>query len=118
MSYGFEQLEVFKRAYRVSLEIHKASLSFPKHEQYGLADQIRRASKGICANIAEGYGKQHYSKAEFRRFISMATGSADEMRVWLRYGLDLGYIEHTQWQAWRDSYEEIAKMLTGLASGL
>lgn len=55
---GFEDLEVFKRAYKVSLEIHSLSLNFPKHEQFaGLADQMRRASKGICANIAEGYGK-------------------------------------------------------------
>ena len=53
---GFEDLEVFKKSYRISLEIHRLSLDFPKHEQLrGLADQIRRASKGICANIAEGY---------------------------------------------------------------
>ena len=54
----FEELEVFKRAYGVSLEIHKASLAFPKIEQYALADQIRRASKSICANIAEGLPNQ------------------------------------------------------------
>ena len=54
---SFEDLEVFKRAYRVSLEVHRASLSFPAIEQRALADQVRRASKSICANIAEGYGK-------------------------------------------------------------
>ena len=113
--HGFERLEVFKRAYRVSLEIHKASLTFPSSEQYaGIADQMRRASKSICANIAEGSGKQAYSKAEFRRFIAMAIGSADEMRLWLRYCFDLGYLEESSWREWRDSYEEIAKMLTGL----
>ena len=77
---SFERLEVFKRAYRVSLEIHRVSLSFPEIEQRALADQIRRASKSICANLAEGFGKQAHSKAEFRRFIGMALGSADEMR--------------------------------------
>ena len=50
---GFEELDVFQRAYRLSLEIHRRSLQFPAVEQYGLADQVRRASKGICANIAE-----------------------------------------------------------------
>ena len=50
----FEDLEVFKRAYRVSLEVHKATLHFPMIEQYALGDQIRRASKSICANIGEG----------------------------------------------------------------
>ena len=114
----FDELEVFKRAYVVSLEIHKASLMFPQVEQYALADQIRRASKGICANLAEGFGKQTHSKVEFRRFIYIAVGSADEMRVWLRYCFDLGYIQEQQWQTWRDEYETIAKMLNGLVRSL
>ena len=112
---SFEDLEVFKRAYLVSLEVHRISLQFPKIEQYGLADQIRRASKSICANLAEGFGKQSRSTAEFRRYIQISLGSADEMRVWIRYCLDLGYIEQPQWQIWRDEYQEIAKMLQGLS---
>jgi four helix bundle protein len=114
----FEDLEVFKRAYRVSLEVHKATLGFPSIEQYALGDQIRRASKSICANIGEGFGKQRQSRAEFRRFLMMALGSADEMRIWLRYGLDLGYIQEPAWQAWREEYREIAKMLQGLLTKL
>jgi four helix bundle protein len=114
-AYGFERLEVFRRAYRVSLEIHQASLSFPKVEQFGgIAEQIRRASKSICANLAEGFGKRSYSQAEFNRYIAIAIGSADEVRLWLRYSLDLQYIDEIHWQLWRDSYEEIAKMLQGL----
>ena len=111
----FEELEVFKRAYRISLEIHRTSLAFPKIEQHALADQIRRCSKGICANLAEGFAKSSNSKAELRRFLSMAIGSADEMRVWLRYCRDLEYVSESQWQAWRDEYREIARMLQGLA---
>ena len=49
-----EDLEVFRRAYRLSLEVHRASLEFPRIEQFALADQVRRASKSICANLAEG----------------------------------------------------------------
>ena len=112
---SFEDLDVFRKAYTISLKIHKVSLNFPKHEQFnGLADQMRRASKGICANVAEGYGKQRISKAEFKRYLQMAIGSADEMRVWTRYCHDLGYINQAQWQEWRDTYHDIAKMLTGL----
>ena len=114
----FEELEVFRRAYRVSLDIHRASLKFPRLEQYGLADQIRRASKSICANLAEGFAKSRRSPAELRRFIDMALGSADEMRVWLRYCLDLEYIDQARWQAWRDEYEAIAKMLQGLSKSV
>ena len=110
----FEDLEVFQRAYRVSLEIHRSSLEFPKREQYGLADQIRRASKSICANLAEGFGKQNHSTAEFKRYVSMAIGSSDEMRVWLRYSLDLQYIDEIEWQKWREEYQEISRMLQGL----
>lgn len=54
----FEELNVFQKAYKVSLELHKFSLTLPSIEQYALGDQLRRASKGICANIAEGFGKQ------------------------------------------------------------
>ena len=108
---GFEDLEVFQRAYRLALEIHRESLRFPQVEQYALADQMRRASKSICVNLAEGYAKQGYSIAEFKRFVQMSVGSADEMRVWCRFCHDLGYIDAATWQRWRDEYQEIAKML-------
>ena len=113
---SFEDLEVFQRAYRLSLEVHRESLTFPKIEQHALGDQIRRASKSVPANIAEGFGKQRLSPAEFKRFLMTAVGSADEMRVWSRYCFDLGYIDGGSWKRWRDEYEEIAKMLQGLHS--
>jgi four helix bundle protein len=113
MNTTFEGLEVFQRAYKISLEIHRKSLQLPKIEQYGLADQIRRASKSIAVNLAEGYGKRK-SKAEFKRCIQIALGSADEMRVWVRYLYDLDYIDQQQWQVWKNEYQEIAKMLNGL----
>ena len=111
---SFEDLEVFQRAYRLSLDIHRASLTFPATEQRALADQIRRASKSICVNIAEGYGRQKRSKAEFKRFVQVAIGSSDEMRVWVRYALGLGYVEEPTWRRWRDEYQTIVRMLQSL----
>ena len=111
---SLEDLEVFQRAYRLSLDVHRVSLAFPDVEQRALADQIRRASKSICANLAEGFAKQVASSAEFRRYIVMALGSAEEMRVWIRYCLDLGYVDEPTWQRWRDEYQEVLKMLSGL----
>ena len=111
----FEDLEVFGRAYRLSLEVHRVSLEFPRIEQFALADQIRRASKSICANIAEGFGKQRQSRTEFHRFIGMAIGSADELQVWTMYCCDLGYIGGDVAERWRGEYREIARMLQGLA---
>ena len=116
-SKGFQKIEVFQRAYKVSLEVHRASLKLPKVEQYGLAEQIRRASKSIPANIAEGYAKRH-SQAELNRFIQMAIGSAEEMTVWLRYCFDLDYINKDEWIAWKSEYREIAKMLTAFSKAV
>ncbi len=96
-----EDLEVFRRAYRLSLEVHRASLEFPAIEQRALADQIRRASKSICANLAEGFGRQRMSRPEFGRFLMMAIGSSDEMQVWVLYCRDLGYIESDVAERWR-----------------
>ena len=98
-----EDLDVFRRAYALSLEVHRLSLEFPRIEQWALADQVRRASKSICANLAEGFGRQRISKAEFRRFLVMAIGSADEMQVWALYCRDLGYIGSDVAGRWRAS---------------
>ena len=113
--FSFEDLEVFRRAYRISLDLHRTSLQFPKVEQFGgLADQMRRASKSICGNIAEGFGKQRQSNLEFKRYLLMAIGSADEMQVWLRYCSDLEYVDQKVCERWRDEYRQIARMLQGL----
>ncbi len=114
----FEDLEVFERAYRISLDVHRASLRFPAVEQHALADQIRRASKSICGNIAEGFGKQRRSSAEFKRYLLMAIGSADEMQVWVRYCSGLEYVDETTCAKWRDEYRQIARMLQGLYSAV
>ncbi len=110
-----EDLNVFRRAYAASLEMHRASLQFPTIEQrYGVADQLRRASKSICSNLAEGFGKQRSSVAEFKRYVIMAVGSADEMQVWIRYAVDLDYVDRNQAERWRDEYRQIARMLQSL----
>lgn len=113
-----KDLEVYKRAYAVSLLVHKATLEFPKIEQYALADQMRRSSKGICANLAEGFGKQTHSKVEFARFISMALGSCSEMETWISYAYDLGYLSDEQLNQWLDDYAAVYGMLVKLRTRL
>jgi four helix bundle protein len=111
---GFESLDVYRRAYGLAMGVHRRTLGFPQIEQFGLADQMRRASKGICANIAEGFARQEVSGADWRRYLTVAIGSADEMRVWCAFARDLGYLEATTADAWRSDYSEIARMLHGL----
>ena len=107
-------MNVFKRTYELSLKIHKASLDFPKNEQYGLADQLRRSSKSICANLVEGFAKQINSKREFSRYVVMSLGSCNEALLWLKYAQDLNYLTQETSQAWQTEYEEIARMLNKL----
>ena len=111
---SFDDLDVYRRAYAVSLDVHRESLRFPRVEQAVLADQMRRASKSICANVAEGFGRQRQSRAEYKRFLVMAIGSADEMQVWIRYARDLGYVEAERGERWIEEYRSIARMLQGL----
>ncbi len=110
----YEDLDVYKLAYRLTLDIHKTSLELPKIEQFGgLADQMRRASRSVCANMAEGFSK-YSSPHEERRFLSISRGSCDEMRFWAKLGADLGYWDSETADTWRTNYTQISKMLYSL----
>lgn len=110
----YEDLDVFKCAFDLSIDIHRASLEFPKIEQYALADQLRRSSKSVCANIAEGFGKQQLSKMEFRRFLLMALGSIEETAVWIKYVRELGYVSVEKADIWKADCEKTTRMLQSL----
>jgi four helix bundle protein len=105
---SFEDLDVYQLSYKLALSIHKKS--------FALADQIRRASKSVCANIAEGFARQRASSPEFHRFLMMAIGSCDEMKVWISFCKDLGYVDELDANKYRDSYIKTARMLHGLRS--
>ncbi|ASM39828.1 23S rRNA-intervening sequence protein [Campylobacter sputorum subsp. bovis] len=87
-------LEIYKSSYNLMLEIHKLTLSYPKIEQFGgIADQLRRSSKSITANMVEGYAKHRFYKDEFKRMLVYSIGSTDETILWIRVSKDLGYID-------------------------
>ena len=112
---GFERLDVYRRSYAAALRVHSLSLGFPEIERQVLGDQMRRASRSIPAMIAEGFGRRRLSGKDYRRFLEMATGSADEMQVWASFARDLGYLDLSKADAMRDEYREIAAMLQGLS---
>ncbi len=119
MGRDVNSLEVFRRAYELSLDIHRASLLFPKIEQFGgIADQLRRSAKSVCALLVEGSGRQSESNTEFRRYVRMAIGSADEAKLWCQYAEDLGYVVPETAKSWRDEFTETARMLQGLLKHL
>ena len=108
---SFRDLDVYKRAFALSLDVHKATLNFPAIEQYALANQLRRASKSICANVAEGYAKQSFSMPEFQRFLGIAIASSVECSVWVDYALALGYITEDKALEWNQEFVVIERML-------
>jgi four helix bundle protein len=111
-------LEMFKLAYAVAIELRPLLKEFPKYEQFGgVADQMRRASSGVCANLVEGFAKG-FSKSEFRRFCGIALGSANEMIFWLRFSRDCGYLDDPTAQTYIENYEQVARMLNGFMSSL
>lgn len=74
---SFRDLEIYQQAYALAIKVHKMSLTLPKFELYEQGSQVRRSSKSIKDNIAEGYGRRRY-KDEFIRFLVFAHSSCDE----------------------------------------
>ncbi|MEQ9090241.1 MAG: four helix bundle protein [Balneola sp.] len=87
-----KNLEIYTIAYDLALEIHKISMKLPKHELYEQGSQIRRSSKSIKDNIAEGYGRRRY-KNEFIRFLIFAHAFCDETISQLNMISDIYYPE-------------------------
>ena len=87
---SFKDLIVWQKAYKLVLEIYKITKDFPKSENYGLSQQMRRAAVSTPSNIAEGYGRKH--KAEYNQFLSIAYGSLLELETQYMLAVDLGYI--------------------------
>ena len=110
MDFGFKDLKVYKLAYELAMEIFELSKSFPKEEKYSLTDQIRRSSRSVCANLAEGYRKRSYPK----NFVSKMTdcdAEASETIVWLDFAFDCNYISEEQKDYLQNKYAEVGKML-------
>jgi len=114
-SHSAWELAVFRKAYEAALDAHRVALKFPKYEQYDLASQLRRSSKSICANLMEGRGRQQGSNAEFKRFVLISLGSADESALWRKFARDLGYLTDDDYDRLEAQFSEIARMLNGLA---
>ncbi|WP_163711638.1 four helix bundle protein [Mangrovibacterium lignilyticum] len=74
---SYKDLEVYQEACKLAIKVHRVSLELPKYELYEQGSQIRRSSKSIKDNIAEGFGRRRY-KDEFIRFLIFAHASCDE----------------------------------------
>ena len=105
----FEDLEVWKRAARLSANIYKELKDL---KDYGFKDQITRSGLSIPSNIAEGFERE--SQKESIVFLSYAKGSCGELRTQVYIGIDIGYISKETGRTWHKEAEEISSMLNGL----
>jgi len=112
---GFKDLKVYKLAYQLAMEIFELTKSFPKEERYSLVDQIRKSSRSVCANIAEAYRKRRYPK-HFTSKITDSDAEASETTVWIDFSADCNYISSEMQISINDRYEEVGKMLGGMAN--
>jgi four helix bundle protein len=110
---SYEDIEAFQRAMLWLRQVHELVLTFPDYEKFDLASQLRRASKSIPANIAEGYSKRR-STRNFKLYLANAQGSANEVVVHFQIAEALGYLSAEQTAPLIEEYRIIGKQLTKL----
>ena len=112
----FKKLSVWKKSHLLTLELYKATSSFPNSEIYGLTSQIRRASASIPANIAEGCCRG--SDLEFKHFLTIALGSASELEYHLLLAKDLHFLKEESHNNLNIQTNEVKKMLIAFINKL
>lgn len=112
----WSELDVWKESHKLTLDLYKITLKFPDIERYGVADQIRRASSSVAANIVEGQSKK--STKDYIKYLYNSRGSIEETRYFLMLSRDLGYIMPDEYKGLEQRCEKISKMLNGLIRSL
>jgi four helix bundle protein len=104
------ELIVYCKAFDAAMQVFDLSKKFPKEETYSLTDQIRRSSRSVCSNTAEGWRKRRY-EAAFTSKLSDAEGEAAETQVWLQFAVKCGYLKRDDVTELYRTYDEILSIL-------
>ncbi len=110
---NFRQLEVWKKAHELTLDLYRISTNFPSEERFGITSQLRRAAASIGANLAEGCGRD--TDSDFKRFVHIARGSAFEVEYHILLAKDLEMISAANNESLNAKINEVKRMLFGLA---
>lgn len=105
-----KDLDVYKKAYKLAMEIFKLSRNFPREERYALTNQIRRSSRSVCLNLREAWAKRRY-EAHFISKLTDCDGENSETNSSLDFAKDCNYINESKYKELIDLNEEIGKML-------
>jgi four helix bundle protein len=112
----FEDISAWQKSRELTKEIYSVTGQGGFSRDYGLKDQIRRASVSVMSNIAEGFERS--GTGEFLQFLATAKGSSGEVRSQLYVALDQDYITQTRFDALASSATQISRMISGLMSYL
>ena len=105
-----KDLEVYRLAYEVAMEVFEASRSWPREEKYALTDQIRRCSRAVCANLREGWAKRRYP-AHFTSKLTDADAENSETDTWLDFAKDSGCLSAEQHECLSNKVSQVGRML-------
>jgi len=107
---GHRDLRAYQLAHRLAMQIFDASKRFPLEERYSLTDQVRRSSRSVAANVAEGFRKRQYPNM-FSAKMAGADAEATETQVWLDFAFECAYIREDVHKQLIADYEQLGKML-------
>ncbi len=109
----FRDLDVYRRAFDAAMEIFQMTKGFPSEEKFSLVDQIRRSSRSVCANLAEGWRKRRYP-AVFKNKVTDSMQEASETQCWLEFSLACKYINKNTFSKLDNEYEQLISMLNSM----
>lgn len=109
----FRDLEVYQLAFKSAMRIFVITKSFPVEERFSLTDQVRRASRSVCSNIAEAWRKRKY-KAVFVNKLTDSMQEASESQCWIEFSFACEYIDRKTFEEIDNEYEKIIAMLNSM----
>ncbi len=112
----YRDLLVWQKAMDLCVEVHDASLLFPKHEVFGLSAQLNRSVVSVPSNIAEGHGRR--TTPDFIHFLFISRGSLNEVETQLTLAMRYNYLSQTDHDDLLERCGEIGRMLNGLIDSL
>ena len=116
MAGGYRTLVVWQRAIDLAATVHQCSRRFPSDERFGLTSQIRRAAVSVPSNIAEGHGRE--TTAEFKHFLRISRGSAQEVETQLILAQRFGYVDAVEVTPILEAVDEVCRLIRGLSASL
>jgi len=109
----FRELIVYRKGFDAAMKIYDITKTFPVEERYSLVDQIRRSSRSVCSNLAEGWRKRRY-EAAFKNKLTDSMQEASETQCWLEFAFACKYIDQNTFTNMDSEYEHIIAMLNSM----